>query len=121
MLLGHIVSKEGIAMGANKVKAVLEAPAPHNAKALSQFLRQIRWHSRMIRHLVDFATSLHAAVHREPFTWTEEEEKAFVALKLLLSRAPVVQPLDWEWEFHVFVDASEIAIDNVLMQLYEKN
>jgi hypothetical protein len=68
MMLGHIVSKDGIAMDPNKVKAILEAPAPHNAKALSRFLGQIRWHSRMIRHLADFATPLHAAVHREPFT-----------------------------------------------------
>jgi hypothetical protein len=107
MLLGHIVSKEGIAMDPDKVKAILEALAPHNAKALSRFLGQIRWHIRMIRHLADFATPLHTAVHREPFSWTEEEEKAFATLKLLLTRAPV--------------DASDIAIGSMLMQNYEKN
>jgi hypothetical protein len=80
MLLGHIVSKDGIAMDPEKVKAILEAPAPHNTKALSRFFGQIWWHSRMIRHLADFDMHLHAAVHRERFTWTEEEEKAFVAL-----------------------------------------
>jgi hypothetical protein len=48
MLLGHIVSNEGIAMDPDKVKAVLAAPTPHNAKALNRFLEQIRWHSRMI-------------------------------------------------------------------------
>jgi hypothetical protein len=31
MLLGHIVSKDGIAMDPDKVKAILEAPSPHNA------------------------------------------------------------------------------------------
>jgi hypothetical protein len=92
MLLGHIVSKDGIAMDPDKVKTILEALVPHNAKALSRFLGQIRWHSRMIRHLADFATPLHETVHREPFTWTEEEENAFAALKLLLTRAPVVHP-----------------------------
>jgi hypothetical protein len=70
---------------------------------------------------VDFATPLHAAIHREPFTWTKEEEKAIAALKLLLTCAPVVQPSDWDREFHVFVDASDIAIGSVLMQKYEKN
>jgi hypothetical protein len=35
MLLGHIVSKDGIAMDPDKVKAILEAPPLHNAKALS--------------------------------------------------------------------------------------
>jgi hypothetical protein len=47
-------------MDPDKVKAILEAPAPQNAKALSRFLGQIRWHSRMIRHLADFSTPLHA-------------------------------------------------------------
>jgi hypothetical protein len=75
----------------------------------------------MIRHLADFAKPLHAVVHREPFTWTKEEEKAFAALKLLLTRAPVVQLPFWNREFHVFVDASDIAIGSVLMQKYEKN
>jgi hypothetical protein len=75
----------------------------------------------MICHLADFATPLHSAVHRELFSWTEEEEKAFAALKLLLTRALVVQPPDWNREFHVFVHASDIAIGSVLMQKYEKN
>jgi hypothetical protein len=47
----------------------------------------------MIRHLADFATPLNAAVYKEPFSWIEEEEKAFAALKILLTRAPVVQLL----------------------------
>jgi hypothetical protein len=72
-------------------------------------------------HLPCPSTPLHATVHREPFMWTEEEEKAFATLKLLLTRALVVQPPDWNREFHVFVDASDIAISNVLMQKYEKN
>jgi hypothetical protein len=75
----------------------------------------------MIRHLADFATPLHVGVHREPFTWTEEEENAFEALKILLSRAPVIQPPGWEWEFHAFLDASDTTIGSVFMQLYEKN
>ena len=83
--MGHIVSKEGIAMDPDKVRAILEAPDPTNAKSLSRFLGQIRWHSRMIRYLADLATPLHAIVHKEPFTWGEEEDKAFLSLKILLS------------------------------------
>ena len=40
--------QDGIAVDPDKVRAILEATAPSNAKALSQFLGQIRWHSRMI-------------------------------------------------------------------------
>ena len=94
MLQGHIVSKEGIAMDPDKVKAILEAPTPTNAKALSKLLGQIRWHSRMIQYLADFATPLHAVVHKDPFTWTEEEDKDLCSLKILLSQAVVLQAPD---------------------------
>ena len=75
----------------------------------------------MLRHLADFAIVLHAAIHRTPFRWTETEEKAYDALKIMLSQAPVVQPPDWTRPFHVFVDASNIAIGSALMQLTAPN
>ena len=34
----------------------------------------------------------------------------------MLTQAPIVQPLDWTRPFHVFVDASDIAIGSALMQ-----
>ena len=61
--LGHIVSEEGFAVDPNKVKAILEAPTPTNAKALSRFLEKIRWHSLMIRYLADVTTPLHTTEH----------------------------------------------------------
>ena len=99
-LLGHIVSQEGITVDPDKVKAILEAPAPTNAKVLSRFLGQIRWHSRMIRYL---AIPLHTTVHKVPFVWISVEQDAYDCLKKMLSKVPVVQPHDWNKPFHVFV------------------
>ena len=104
-LLGHIVSKDGIAVDPGKIEAIIKSPTPKNAKQLGWFLGQLRWHNRMLRHLADFATPLHATVQRTPFQWTETEEKAYGALKVMLSQAPVVQPPYWTQPFHVFVDA----------------
>ena len=73
----------------------------------------------MIRHLVDFVTPLHIVVHRLPFQWAEQEDKAYQALKVMLSQALGVQPPNWTKSFHVFVDASDIASGSVLMQLTE--
>ena len=114
-LLGHIVSKEGISMDPNKVKAILQAPELTNAKALSRFLGQIRWHSRMLQYLADFSTLFYVAIHRLPFMWMEQEDKAYQALKFMLSQAPMLQPPDWTKDFHVFVDASDVTIRSVLM------
>ena len=89
-LLGHIVSKEGITIDLNKIKAIIEAKTPTNAKILSCILGQIRWHSRMLRYLADFATPLRVVVHRTPFKWMTIEDKAYEALKIMLNQAPVV-------------------------------
>ena len=52
---------------------------------------------------------------------TTTEDKAYEALKIMLTQATVVQPPDWTKPFHVFVDASDIAIGSALMQLTEPN
>ena len=55
-LLEHIVSKHRIVMDLEKVKTILQASAPTNAKALNWFLGKIQWHSQICQYLVDFAT-----------------------------------------------------------------
>ena len=114
-------TKEGIAIDPGKIDAIIKSPMPKNAKQLGRFLGQLLWQIRMLRHLADFTTPLHVVVHRTPFRWTETEDKAYDALKIMLSQAPVVQPLDWTRPFHVFVDASNIAIGSALMQLTAPN
>ena len=108
-------------MDPKKITAIIEAKTLTIAKALSRFLGQIRWHSRMLQYLADFATPLHAVVHLTPFKWTAIEEKVYDALKIMLTQAPVIQPPDWAKPFLVFVDASDIAIGSALMQLTEPN
>ena len=115
-LLGHIVSAEGITVNRGKIETIIKSPTPKNAKALGQFVGQLRWHSCMLRHLADFATPLHATVHCTPFRWTETEDMAYEALKVILTQASAVQPPDWTRPFHVFVDASDIAIGSTLIQ-----
>ena len=100
-LLEHIISSEGIAIDLRKIKAIIEAPNLKNAKALSHFLGQIRWHSQMLCYLSKFVTPLHAAVHCTPFQWTEIEDEVYMAFKVMLTQAPIVQPPDWTWSFHV--------------------
>ena len=103
-------------MDPGKIDGIIKSPTLKNAKTLGRFLGQLRWHNRMPRHLADFTTPLHAAVQQAPFRWTETEDKAYEMLKVMLSQALVVQPPEWTLPFHVFVDASNIAIGSALMQ-----
>ena len=51
-----------------------------------------------------------------PFVWGAAQEKAFQVLKKMLVVSPILQSPNWELPFHVYVDASDIAVGAVLMQ-----
>ena len=50
------------------------------------------------------------------FFWREAQERAFQIIKKMLVVSPILQPPNWELPFHVYVDASDMAVGVVLMQ-----
>ena len=46
--LGHVISKEGIAVNPEKIKAILEWEAPKNPKAIRGFLGMAGYYRRFI-------------------------------------------------------------------------
>ena len=110
------MSKEEIVVNWDKVKAILQASTPTNVKALSRFLAQIRWHSQIalvlkqtLPHYMPCASIIVSmdALGRQGIPNAEGD----------VITGPGSTPLDWTKGFHVFVDASNVAIVSVLMQL----
>ena len=121
VLLGHVVSKEGIAVDVKKIEAINNLEAPRNEKELGRFLGKIKWHGRFIRFMADLATPLYTLMHKDvPYNWTTDHQANFETLRLLLTKAPVLRPPDWTKEFAVHVDASEVAIGSILTQCMEE-
>ena len=50
------------------------------------------------------------------FEWTKACEQAFQMLRSKLSTYPVLRPSDWDKVFHVFYDASNVAVFSALCQ-----
>ena len=48
------------------------------------------------------------------FTWMDECQKAYDALKRALASAPILHAPSWDVIFHVHIDASNFAIGCVL-------
>lgn len=55
------------------------------------------------------------------FEWTEACRRALEEVRSKLSTYPVLRPLDWDKPFHVFCDASNVAVSSALCQLMEEN
>ena len=91
-LLGHVVSKGRDHNGSKQSQRNPSGTNTNKCKSVKQILGADPVHSRMLWYLVDFVTPLHGVVHRVPFRWTIDKDKAYNALKVMLSEAPVVQP-----------------------------
>ena len=50
------------------------------------------------------------------YLWGQAQQREFEVLKKMLMVAPILQPPDWDLSFHVFVDASDVAVGDVLMR-----
>ena len=107
--LGHIVSREGVKVDPNKIKAIKEWKVPTSIKQLRGFLRLTGYYGRIIAPL----TTL---LNKDTFSWTPEETKAFEHLKEAMCLAPVLAMPDFTKTFIVECDASGNGIGVVLMQ-----
>jgi len=80
--LGHVISKDGVAMDADKVAAVAAwpQPQPHSARGLRGFLGLAGYYQKFIQGFGVIAAPLTRLLRRDAFSWDEEAEAAFQAL-----------------------------------------
>ena len=130
--LGHVVSKEGIKPDPNKVKAIVEWPAPKTVQALRQFLGFAMYVARHLPNFQAIAAPLYDLLKgnvskKEGRTtdithlWLEPQQEAFQKTKDLLREAtPLALPdpsLPYDvYAYEVHTDASGWATGAVLQQ-----
>jgi hypothetical protein len=89
--LGHVISKEGIAVNPIKVESVLEWEAPKNVKQIRGFLVMAGYYRRFIEGFSKIAGPMTKLLRKNTqFVWTEECEASFQTLKEKLTTAPVL-------------------------------
>lgn len=118
--LGHVVSKAGVAMDPDKVKAVQTWPTPNTTKEARGFLGLCSYYRRFIPAFADIARPLRQySEQRKEFIWTAAAEQAFQQLKRVLTQAPILgYPLP-DGYFLLDTDASNVGIGAVLSQLQD--
>ncbi|RVW37865.1 Transposon Tf2-2 polyprotein [Vitis vinifera] len=87
IVLGHIISKNGIEVDKAKVELIVKLPPPTNVKGIRQFLGH-----------------------------DEKCQKSFEELKQFLTTAPIVRAPNWQLPFEVMCNASDLAMGVVLGQ-----
>ncbi|MCO5609650.1 hypothetical protein L7F22_063880 [Adiantum nelumboides] len=114
VILGHIVSKNGISTDEGKIKVILELPPPHNYKGVQRFMGHVGYYRRFILLFAEIARPLYKLLIE--FKWTEKCDQAYEVLKKALASAPILRAPNWNVIFHVHIDASNFAIGCVPTQ-----
>jgi hypothetical protein len=116
-LLGFIVSRHGIRVDPIKVKAILNLPPPSSLRQL----QSLQGKANFIRHFILNYAKITRGFTRllkkgSEFVWDKIANNAFEALKLSLTKYPLLFPPDYSRDYFLYLVASEFTIGMVLVQ-----
>jgi hypothetical protein len=120
-MVGHIVSKDGVAIDPEKLDRISNLPFPTMKKALRGFLGMVGYYRRFIHMFIAKARPLTQFLCEDALALMEDEvlRRAFEQLKSAFQVAPILQTLNWNKPFLVYCDASGEAVGSTLSQLDE--
>jgi hypothetical protein len=115
--LGHIISREGVAVDPFKVAAIQKLPRPNNVSEVRALLGMFGYYRRFFSDFATIAEPLHQLLKKNKvFAWTDEAELAFNQLRDALLHAPILIRPDFRREFVIVTDASNVGLGAVLEQ-----
>ena len=109
-------TKDGVSPTEERVRALKECKAPTDVKSLRSFLCTVLWSSRFMRDVCSVAAPLwHLTKDGVPWQWTEVEQRAFEALRELIT-TKCMGYFRKDWETEVITDASPVGLGAVVCQ-----
>lgn len=117
VLLGYVVSKAGKEPDPEKVEVITNLQPPTSVKGIQRALGHFGWYRDVMEDYATSALPLTKLLRKDtPFVWTPECQEGFDSLKAKLTSFPCLVPPDWEKPFHVYCDASAVAVGATLCQ-----
>jgi hypothetical protein len=116
-LLGFIISRQGIRVDPIKVEAILNLPPPSTLRQLQSLQGKANFLRRFIPNYTEITRGFTWLLKKDSeFVWDTIANNAFEALKLSLTRAPLLFPPDYSRDYFLYLAASEYTIGMVLVQ-----
>ena len=116
--LGYKVSREGLTPLPDKLKPILEAPAPTNVAEVKSFLGMITYYVRFLPNISTIMEPIHELTRTGvAWNWSKECQDAFEYSKNMLASARVLVHYDVNKPLVLSVDASPYGIGAVLSHM----
>jgi hypothetical protein len=119
--VGREISKDGTSMTPEKVQSVAAFPKPTSNTAMRSFLGLANYMRDFVPNHSHIAHPLHAMIDqtkgkKHPLVWNAAGEKAFIDLKTLISKCPLLYFANDSDPITLMTDASDYGIGGHLFQ-----
>ena len=116
--MGHIVSKRGIEIDLEKIRAILDMPAPRTKRENRGFLGRLHYISHFIAKLTDICEHIFRFLRKnQPTVWNDDYQCAFEKIKDYLLSPPVLVPPIPRRPLLLYFSVSDMALGCMLAQL----
>src|SRR4051812_20177884 len=110
--LGHVISKDGIAVNPERIQAILDWTPPKTVKQVRSFLGLASYCRRFVEIFSKIARPMTNLIHKGiKFEWTAKCQESFEALKAKLTSPPVLAPPDTQKDFVIYCHALHCFYD----------
>ena len=117
-MLGHIVSKRGIEVDLENIKAILDMPAPRTEREIRGFLGRLQYIIHFIAKLTDICEPIFRLLRKnQPTVWNDDCQRAFEKIKECLLSSPVLVPPIPGRPLLLYLSVSNMALGCMLSQL----
>nr|CAN84115.1 hypothetical protein VITISV_023367 [Vitis vinifera] len=117
-LLGHIVSERGIEVGLEKIRAILDMPAPRTETEIRGFLGRLQYIIRFIDRLTDTCEPIFRLLRKnQPIVWNDDCQRTFKKIKECLLFPLVLVPPTPGRPLLLYLSISDMALGCILAQL----
>ncbi|CAM8988278.1 unnamed protein product [Rhodiola kirilowii] len=121
VVLGHIVSHEGIKVDKAKIDLIVTLPYPSTVRDIKSFLGHAGFYRRFIKDFSKKALPLSNLLQKDvPFEFIDPCRAAFDMLKQALTSKPIIRASEWDQPFEIMCNASDYAVGAVLGQKVDK-
>ena len=112
-----MVTKEGISVDLEKIKAIENWPVPKDVTDIWSFIGITSYYRRFIEGFSRIANPITSLQKKgKKFDWNQKCEGSFKKLKTLLTTAPILRIVDPNKDFIVCTDACNDGLGGVLTQ-----
>lgn len=115
--LGHLVGEGGIQTDPEKVRAIEELPPPKDISGVRRIIGMAGWYSAFLPNYTEVIAPLNQLLTKNAkFIWGEPQQKALDEIKSKMKTAPILACPDYNKQFYLQTDASNIGLGAVLFQ-----